>query len=146
MRKGRAHTLTMYRYRLLAVALAGLAFPAQAQVARVHDGDTLSIGFTRYRLAGVDAPELSEPFGRASRDMLISIIAGAPVTCAPTGAKSYDRLVARCSTRARPDLGAELIARGFALDCARYSSGIYRHLEPPGARRYLPAKPYCDIN
>lgn len=129
-----------------ALALALLAGPAAAQVtgtARIHDADTLTIDRQAYRLAGIDGPELNTPFGRGSRDMLISLIGGQPVTCRATGARSYDRLVAVCGTRAIPDLGAALVARGWALDCRHYSGGRYRALEPAGARGYLPQAGYC---
>lgn len=126
-----------------ALALALLAGPAAAQGARVIDGDTIAIGKQHYRFAGIDSPELNTPFGRGSRDMLISLIGGQPVTCTATGARSYDRLVAVCGTRAIPDLGAALVARGWALDCRHYSGGRYRALEPAGARGYLPQAGYC---
>lgn len=112
---------------------------------QILDGDTLrtSIGSSKYRLFGVDAAELSEPGGQEAKQELIKIIGRDPVTCNPTGAVSHDRLVAVCSTPTYPDIGAELIRRGYALDCRRFSHGKYRSLEPSWARERIKQKPYC---
>lgn len=111
--------------------------------AEVHDGDTLKINGQSFRLAGVDAPELSELYGIASRDMLIVMIRDGTVICTPTGTHSYKRLVAICGTKYYDDLGAELIHRGLALDCEHYSHGKYRELEPKDIRKKLIPKGYC---
>lgn len=111
--------------------------------AEVHDGDTLKIKGQSFRLAGIDAPELNEPYGIASRDMLITMIREGLVICIPTGARSYKRLVAVCGTQYYDDLGAELIHRGLALDCEHYSHGKYRELEPKDVRKKLTPKGYC---
>ena len=39
---------------------------------------------------------------------------------------------------------AALVSQCLVLDCARYSKGQYRHLEPAGARDRLAQKPYCN--
>ena len=65
------------------------------------------------------------------------------VTCNWQGVVSHKRLFAICHTQNYPDIGAELIRRGFALDCRRYSGGRYKKLEPPDARKRLPSKRYC---
>lgn len=109
----------------------------------IVDGDTLDVGGTRFRLHGVDAPERSTQAGMEAR-MNLSLIVGLDrVVCVPTGRTSHKRLVARCSTKNVPDLGAEIIRRGYALDCRRYSGGEYRDLETPNARIRLRRSPYC---
>jgi len=110
--------------------------------ARTHDGDTIVIGTTHIRLQGVDAEELTEPNGFKARDEMRAIIGSKTITCYPEG-KSYDRVVATCFTQDGTDIGAELIRRGMALDCARYSHGKYRAYEPVGARQRLIQKAYC---
>ena len=109
------------------------------------DGDTLRTSpiSRKYRLFGIDAPELSEPGGQEAKQELIKIIGEDGITCHPTGAVSHDRLVAVCSTPTYPDIGAELIRRGYALDCRRFSHGKYRSLEPSWARERIKQKPYC---
>lgn len=115
-----------------------------AGYARVHDGDTIYVNDQAVRLWGVDAEELSETHGHEAHMALVAItIQGGKVACEPIG-KSYDRVVAVCISGGM-DIGAELIRRGYALDCERYSGGRYRHLEPPGARERLRQKPYCGV-
>ena len=133
-------------------AILGLWCVTLSGSATVRDGDTIRVNGVAVRLAGVDAEELWEPNGSAARGALMAIIAGRSVQCAPTGKRSYERIVATCAILGNPDakgptqlqdIGALLIARGYALDCARYSGGKYRDLEPPGVRDVLRQKPYC---
>lgn len=106
--------------------------------ASVWDGDTIYIDRQAIRLAGIDAEELDEPHGEAARQHLIQLIGSAPVTCRLDG-WSYKRRVGTCG-----ELNARMVRDGFALDCARYSQGRYRHLEPAGARARLIQKGYCQ--
>lgn len=134
----------MIRYIVAFVMLPPMAMAETiAGYASVHDGDTLRIGRVSIRLHGVDAPELNEPGGTTARDTLIKIIEDRIVMCHPTGAQSYNRIVARCSTDRVNDLGAALIWGGYALDCRRYSKGEYASLEPVGVRSRITPKGYC---
>ena len=108
----------------------------------VHDGDTMRVAGYSVRLAGVDAEELSEPNGYAARDALRAIVRASTVRCEISG-KSYNRVVGTCYL-GDMDINAEIIRRGYALDCARYSGGKYRTIEPFDARRRLLQKPYCQ--
>jgi|SRR5579863_135512 len=110
--------------------------------ATVHDGDTIRVAGHSVRLHGVDAEELSEPHGLEAKRALINIIGDRPVVCVDTGSRSYNRVVATCYVDGE-DVGARLVYLGAALDCARYSHGAYRALEPVGARLRLAQKPYC---
>lgn len=111
--------------------------------ASVHDGDTITVNKQPFRLFGIDAPELNERGGLEARLEMLNIINNDTVQCVPTGQHSYKRLVGICFTSHYPDVGAELIRRGHALDCERYSLGVYRHLEPTNARQKLSSKGYC---
>lgn len=133
-------------------AMLGLWCATLSGPATVHDGDTITVNGQPIRLFGIDAEELREPNGTAARLALVAIIGGRPVQCSPTGAKSYKRVVAVCAVAGDPgakgpsqmqDIGALLVSRGYALDCARYSYGKYRTLEPEGVRVFLRQKPYC---
>lgn len=103
----------------------------------VIDGDTISINRQHIRLAGIDAEELDEPHGWEAREHLRSLIGNSLVTCKWEG-WSYNRRVGICG-----DLNARMVADGYTLDCAYYSHGRYRQLEPPGARLRLIQKGYC---
>lgn len=105
--------------------------------AYVHDGDTIYINHEPIRLAGIDAEELDEPHGPQARDHLRQLIGSRIVTCQWEG-WSYKRKVGTCG-----DLNARMVADGYALDCARYSNGKYRSLEPAGIRLRLIQKGYC---
>jgi micrococcal nuclease len=124
--------------------LAILAFFGWALTGPAYtvDGDTLRVAGIAVRLEGVDAEEMDEPNGPAARAVMVEIIGNDPVSCLLNGERSYNRVVAVCFVRG-VDVGAEIIRQGWALDCARYSHGRYRHLEPPGARARLLSKPYC---
>jgi micrococcal nuclease len=111
--------------------------------ATVIDGDTIRVAGAKVRLEGVDAEELNEPNGYSAKAAMEAIIAGKPVRCTLSGAKSYDREVGTCENFQGLELNAEIIRQGRALDCERYSHGKYRGLEPVGAREKLIAKPYC---
>ncbi len=110
--------------------------------AYVIDGDTISINYQHIRLAGIDAEELDEPNGYAARAKLILLIRGRNVVCSLDGSRSYDRKVGTCFAGAT-NLNAQMVASGYALDCAHYSKGLYATLEPSGVRQRLRSKPYC---
>lgn len=109
--------------------------------AQVVDGDSLTIGGQAIRLAGIDAEEFDEPNGPRARAALAELVQGQTVVCHPAGA-SYSRIVAQCFLNGG-DIAAYLVMRGAALDCAHYSGGKYRALEPAGIRAKLLQKGYC---
>lgn len=103
----------------------------------VIDGDTIVIARTKIRLAGIDAPELDQPWGQKSKWAMVAICKGQIVTARLNGERSYDRLVGTCYLPDGRDIAAELVKQGLALDWPAFSKGKYRHLEPGGARRKL---------
>jgi len=103
----------------------------------VIDGDTIKIGLVKIRIAGIDAPELDEPWGRKSKWAMVNMCKGQVIHVSLTGETSYDRLVGTCHLTDGTDIGAELIKGGLALDGGYYSKGKYLHLEPEGARQRL---------
>lgn len=97
-----------------------------ATVLSVHDGDTatcaIDAGFritvtTPIRLNGINAPELSQPTGAASRDHLIALINNQPVVLHtykdPTD--KYGRWLADVLTVAGVNLCQQMIADGYAV-------------------------------
>jgi micrococcal nuclease len=71
------------------------------------------------------------------------IIGGQIVRCDLNGERSYERLVGVCFLPDGTDIGAEIIRHGLALDCAHYSHGRYRALEPDGVREIIRQAQYC---
>jgi len=108
----------------------------------IIDGDTIIIRGTKVRLAGVDAPELNEPFGQKSKWAMVSICKGQVITARLNGETSHHRLVGTCFLPDGRDIGAELIQQGLAVDWGFFSGGKYRCLEPMGTRRKLRRPPF----
>ncbi|ASM73398.1 MULTISPECIES: thermonuclease family protein [Roseobacteraceae] len=114
--------------------------PASRQLkgrAYVIDGDTIAIERIKIRLAGIDAPELDQPWGQKSKWAMVRLCKGQTIRVELTGETSYDRLVGTCYLPDGRDIGAEIIKQGLALDGGHYSKGKYRHLEPDGVRQKL---------
>jgi endonuclease YncB( thermonuclease family) len=74
--------------------------------AYVIDGDTIVVRRIKVRLKAIDAPELSDYGGLKAKWHMVRLTKGRTVTCECTGERSYDRLVAYCSTSAG-DPGAD---------------------------------------
>jgi endonuclease YncB( thermonuclease family) len=103
------------------------------RVARVHDGDTLTLDGSKVRLWGIDAPELKQKCGGTAcgvvaRDALQALVQGKVVTCAQKDRDRYQRVVASCQVGGA-DLGEAMVRSGNALDYPRYSRGRYRQAE-----------------
>lgn len=114
--------------------------PAEAAIVGrcwVVDGDTIDIGGTRIRLAGIDAPEMDHPYGKEAKFALIRLCQGEQVRAVFSGDLSHDRTVATCYLPDGRDLSAEMVKAGLAIDWPKFSKGRYRHLEPDGVRRRL---------
>lgn len=106
-----------------------VAAPALAPV-RVVDGDTLVIGETRFRLFGIDAPEMSQmcngvtgaPYacGAMAKSALELALGAGAVLCEPRDKDRYGRTVAVCRAGGQ-DVGAVLVSEGWALAYRQYS-------------------------
>ncbi len=103
----------------------------------VIDGDTLVIANTMIRLAGIDAPELDQPWGNKAKWALAELCRGSSVRAIVDGSLSYDRTVATCYLPDGRDLSAEMVKMGLALDWRKLSGGKYRMYEPAGIRKKL---------
>ncbi len=103
----------------------------------VIDGDSIMIGSAMIRLAGVDAPELDQPYGRNAKWALLAMTKGHVVRAELDGTVSYDRMVAKCYLPDGRDLALEMVKLGLALDWSKFSRGEYRAFEPAGIRKKL---------
>lgn len=87
----------------------------QGAVTDVHDGDTLTVaGIHRVRLAGVDAPELSQNFGAQSRSALKTLALGQVVSVAYSDTDRYGRLLGRVFAPGCVDVNWRLVQTGAA--------------------------------
>ncbi|RNF34004.1 thermonuclease family protein [Paracoccus methylarcula] len=103
---------------------------SKSRITRVIDGDTLAIGGERWRLSGIDAPEIRQQCarpngdvyacGEASRDALIALIGGGVVECEEVDRDRYGRSVGICRVNGR-DLGEDLVSAGMAVAYLEYS-------------------------
>ena len=103
---------------LLLAALPALGADSfTGKVADVSDGDTLVIGnggrVRVVQLAGIDAPELSQEYGKDARDFVKELTKGKRVTVEVLESKSSTSLVAKVSIDGK-DLGATLVESGLA--------------------------------
>ena len=121
-----------------AIAVTTLVVPQQVTGrCYVQDGDTICLGGMAIRLAGIDAPELDQPYGVKAKYQLMALCKGQTVRAEFDGTATYDRPVATCYLEDGRDLSAEMVKLGLALDWRRFSGGKYRCLETPEARRLL---------
>ncbi|MCX8072805.1 MAG: thermonuclease family protein [Candidatus Binatia bacterium] len=90
----------------------------EAPVIAVSDGDTFVVRYggrnLRVRVAGVDAPELKQPYGRQARAFTAGLVLDKVVRIEPRTVDSYDRIVARVLTPDGKDLAEELLRNGLA--------------------------------
>lgn len=98
--------------------------------AAVVDGDTLAAGGERLRLQGIDAPEMGQlcesggagyHCGEQARAALGRIVGGGALTCQAIGVDRYDRRVVRCANADGQDIGAAMVAAGWAMAYRRYA-------------------------
>lgn len=99
------------------------------------DGDSLKIGDETIRLAGIDAPERGQfcqdahggswSCGVSAMAALEAIIARGALRCDGLEHDRYGRLVARCSVKGQSDIGAEMVAQGWAINLSDHVTGHY---------------------
>ena len=125
------------RSRLVLIASGALlssfvAMPAEAEtfpicgkerrVTCVVDGDTFWQDRVKYRIADIDAPEVSRPECRAEADLarratlrLAMLLNDGPITLQTSGQDRYGRTLATVWQNGR-SLGSQLVSEGLARD------------------------------
>lgn len=93
------------------------------------DGDTLELAGQRWRLAGIDAPELSEPGGYVAKQVLATLVKDRTVVCTQRNdERSHGRMVGHCVVEGL-DLGETMIRLGQACRWRRFDrEGRYTNL------------------
>lgn len=134
--------MNMFRLSSMLVVMF-VASSVSAQNIQVRDADTIVVDGTAVRLNGVDAPELGTRAGQNARRWMVNYLRGKTIECRLNGDRTYDRYVGVCYADGQ-DIGAAVIAAGHALDCGRYSGGLYRSLETPSARSSIRRANYCS--
>lgn len=129
---------------LAAAAPAAGAGELVGRVVKVQDGDTLTVLVdhcqVKVRLASIDAPELGQAFGKASRASLSGICAGREATVREAGRDRYGRMIGEVAC-AGIDANAHQVRAGMAWVYVRYApagSPLYTlEAAARGARRGL---------
>jgi endonuclease YncB( thermonuclease family) len=115
---------------LLAVAQTSQSSLPIYGTAVAGDGDSLSIANQRFRLFGIDAPELHQncsrdgrqwPCGAEAKAQLASLVAGKEVRCTQVSIDQHERIVAHCITR-DADLNRAMVESGYAVAYRKYST------------------------
>jgi endonuclease YncB( thermonuclease family) len=106
----------------------------EGRIVGVHDGDTITLLDAenrqhKIRLDGIDAPELGQPFGRASKQHLAELLANREAVAECSKTDRYRREVCRVLIGGA-DAGLEQIRAGMAWCFRRYAKEL-----PPDRRQ-----------
>jgi endonuclease YncB( thermonuclease family) len=108
---------------LVASRLDRLSTREETGAATVNDGDTLTLGTTRVRLRGIDAPEYAQtctragadyPCGKMARQALVELTRGRSVTCEGWRTDRYGRLLGDCRA-GDVEVNRALVEAGWAV-------------------------------
>jgi len=102
----------------LALLQAGAGWAWTGKVVGIADGDTITVlrdghDQVKIRLYGIDAPESGQPFGKASKQNLSSMVYGQSVQIEAMDTDRYGRTVARVFVDAE-DVNAAQLQTGHA--------------------------------
>lgn len=107
----------------LATLLIAFLPPYNAKVVAVHDGDTITVRTTetvKIRLDGIDAPELKQAHGQASKQALSGLVFGKTVEVVPKNKDRYGRTVAQIKADGI-DVNNEMVKSGAAWWYEQYA-------------------------
>ncbi len=122
--------------------IVALKFDLDSKTLRVVDGDTLILNSIKYRLYGIDAPELNQicsidgidyKCGIKSKSFLITLINEKKVKCFKKSKDRYKRTIAVCKI-GNLDINKSMVRNGWAIAYKRYS------------REYLDDEDYAKKN
>lgn len=99
---------------LILTVLSAQAWAFTGAVTRVHDGDTLTVDGRRVRLFGIDAPELDQPGGAASREYLARLVQGRSVEVVEKDIDAYGRVVGVVLAHDGREVNAMMVRAGHA--------------------------------
>lgn len=129
--KGRRFAILRDGVVLVAIFIFGILIAAkldsnnmQRHMGTYHviDGDTLALNGDRFRLVGIDAPELTQecerngavwPCGQVAKNTLASLVSNG-LECRGNEKDRYQRLLVRCFVNEQ-DIAAEMVRQGMAV-------------------------------
>ena len=96
-----------------------------ARVIDVHDGDTITVedsfrNQTKIRLAKIDAPELAQANGRASRNRLCAMVEDSTVRIERTGKDDYGRILGIVYDVNGTEVNLQMVKDGWAWHFKKY--------------------------
>lgn len=107
------------------LALTPPSYTLKGKAVRIVDGDTFDLLVDktthRIRLAGIDAPEKSQDFGTASKQLLGTLCVGEVLTVVVTDTDRNKRKIAEVYTTNKRWVNKEMIAKGMAWHFVKYS-------------------------
>lgn len=108
---------------------------ADGQKLFVMDGDSFAIGDARFRLKGIDAPELHQTCkdaqgqdwacGTAAREALVNLLSEPRLACESEVTDRYQRALATCNTIRSTDIAADQVRDGMAVSDDFYGIRTY---------------------
>ena len=108
---------------LLGIQVSASSF--SGRVVKVLDGDTIEVlladKIERIRLSEIDCPEKGQPFGQASKRLVLKLAAGKIVTVNVHTVDRYGRIVGEVILPEGLNLNAHLVAEGYAWHYKYYS-------------------------
>ena len=120
-------TRTCLTFALLWLLLPAIVLAASftGKVVQVSDGDTLQVlrdgRAEKVRLAGIDCPELNQPFGQAAKRFVLQVAAQQTVTVQIVTTDRYGRTVGEVVLPDGRSLNQELVRAGYAWWYRKYS-------------------------
>lgn len=116
----------------LAMPAPGLAGTFTAKVVVVVDGDTVVVRDERarrheIRIAGIDAPEIRQPYGVRSRSSLAELLYGRQVTVLWYKRDRYNRVLGRVFVTHDEPCGQTLCPRSVDAGYAQIAAGLAWH-------------------
>jgi len=101
-----------------------------AETIKIVDGDTIHIGNIKYRLFGIDAPEISQQCKKDNKTILCGVdakkmlenkIGKETPKCISQTKDKYNRVVAECFIQSE-NLSSYMVRSGYAVAYRKYSS------------------------
>ena len=102
-----------------------ISFADPIKIIKIYDGDTITALTSKkekikIRLYGIDAPELKQPFGKASKRHLIDLISKQSLNINEKGKDKYGRTLAVLHNGDQ-DINAQMVIDGYAWAYDKFS-------------------------